>query len=229
MFDPLNASLEYGVFLASTVCHEAAHAFCAKRLGDSTAERSGQVSLNPIPHIRREPLGMVVVPLFGLLSGGAFLGWASTPYSLEWARKSPKSEAWMALAGPAANLTLLAAAAAAIRLGVAAGIFVPAERLDFAHVAAGATGPWSDVDAAIVSAAFTMNLLLGIFNLLPFGPMDGSKAVAFLPGGEAVRNAMASRGARMAGLMAAWLLFPYIFHPALLMAVNLLFPGANYH
>ena len=46
----------YVVFLFSTVCHEAAHAWAAKMGGDLTAFRSGQVSLDPIPHIRREPL-----------------------------------------------------------------------------------------------------------------------------------------------------------------------------
>jgi hypothetical protein len=53
----------YVVFLYSTVCHEAGHAWAAYRLGDDTAYAGGQVSLDPIPHIRREPFGMVLVPL----------------------------------------------------------------------------------------------------------------------------------------------------------------------
>ena len=51
------------VFLFSTTLHEAGHAFAAYRLGDPTAYEGGQVSLNPLPHIQREPFGMVLVPL----------------------------------------------------------------------------------------------------------------------------------------------------------------------
>ncbi|MGH9724184.1 MAG: site-2 protease family protein, partial [Candidatus Acidiferrales bacterium] len=51
----------YIVFLFSTTCHEAAHALVAKLGGDETAARGGQVSLNPLPHIMREPFGMVVI------------------------------------------------------------------------------------------------------------------------------------------------------------------------
>ena len=59
------AFLEYVVFLLSTTCHEAAHALVAKLGGDTTASEGGQVSLNPIPHMRREVFGMVVLPLIG--------------------------------------------------------------------------------------------------------------------------------------------------------------------
>ena len=55
--------LEYVVFLLSTTCHEASHALVAKWGGDTTALEGGQVSLNPLPHIKREPFGMVIVPL----------------------------------------------------------------------------------------------------------------------------------------------------------------------
>src|ERR1700722_7560645 len=57
--------IQYVVFLLSTTCHEAAHSLVAKLGGDLTAFAGGQVSLNPIPHIRREPFGMVIMPLLG--------------------------------------------------------------------------------------------------------------------------------------------------------------------
>ena len=53
----------YIVFLFSTTCHEASHALVAKLGGDPTAFHGGQVTLNPVPHVQREPFGMVVVPL----------------------------------------------------------------------------------------------------------------------------------------------------------------------
>ncbi len=60
--------IQYVVFLLSTTCHEAAHALVAKLGGDTTAFEGGQVSLNPLPHIRREPFGMVIMPLLGIVS-----------------------------------------------------------------------------------------------------------------------------------------------------------------
>ena len=100
--------LWYFVFLYSTVCHEAAHAWVALKLGDDTAYQGGQVSLDPIPHIRREPWGMVLVPLVTFFMNAAngatwMMGWASAPYNPQWAERHPRSAAWMALAGPAAD------------------------------------------------------------------------------------------------------------------------------
>ena len=77
-------ALQYVVFLLSTTFHEASHAFIAKLGGDPTAFHGGQVTLNPIPHIRREPFGMLVVPLLGILTGGGIIGWASAPYDPMW-------------------------------------------------------------------------------------------------------------------------------------------------
>src|SRR6185436_3856232 len=80
--------LWYFVFLYSTVCHEAAHAWAALKLGDDTAYQGGQVSLDPVPHIRREPWGMVIVPLitfyWNAMAGVTWMmGWASAPYDPE--------------------------------------------------------------------------------------------------------------------------------------------------
>ena len=60
----------YIVFVYSTVCHEAAHAWSALKLGDRTAYEGGQVSLDPTPHIMREPFGMVIIPLLMLFTTG---------------------------------------------------------------------------------------------------------------------------------------------------------------
>ena len=129
----------YFIFLYSTVCHEAAHAWAALKLGDDTAYRGGQVSLDPIPHILREPLGMVVVPIVTFFLNAArgvtwMMGWASAPYDPEWASRNPRHAAWMALAGPAANLLLVIAAAICIRIGIAAGWFAAPERFAFSDI-----------------------------------------------------------------------------------------------
>src|SRR3954469_18963270 len=73
----------FAVFLFSTTLHEAAHAWAALKGGDPTAYHGGQVSLDPLPHIRREPLGMLVLPLLTALTTGWPMGFASAPYDPE--------------------------------------------------------------------------------------------------------------------------------------------------
>src|SRR5512139_3082516 len=96
----VNGLVFYVVFLFSTTLHEAAHAWAALRGGDPTAYQGGQVSLDPMPHIRREPFGMVVLPLLTALATGWPFGYASAPYNPNWAVRHPDRAAWMALAGP---------------------------------------------------------------------------------------------------------------------------------
>src|SRR5580704_3030142 len=119
----------YLVFLFSTTCHEAAHALIAKWGGDMTAAEGGQVTLNPIPHIQRSPFGMVVMPILSFALGGWMLGWASAPFDPVWERNHPHRAARMALGGPAANFTIMLLAAAAIRIGVAGGYFMPPDSI----------------------------------------------------------------------------------------------------
>src|SRR4029077_1938006 len=78
------------VFLFSTTLHEAGHALAALKLGDPTAYEGGQVTLNPLPHIRRSPIGMLLVPLITFASTHWMMGWASAPYDPSWAHRYPK-------------------------------------------------------------------------------------------------------------------------------------------
>src|ERR1700685_2311120 len=111
----------YVVFLFSTTCHEASHALVAKWGGDSTAALNGQVTLNPIPHIRRVPWGVVVIPILAFLFTRGMIGWPSAPFDPAWERRYPKRAALMALAGPAANFVLMLIGAAGLRIGRAMG------------------------------------------------------------------------------------------------------------
>jgi Zn-dependent protease len=197
----------YVVFLFSTTCHEAAHALAAKLGGDNTAALGGQLSLNPIPHIRRSPYGMVVFPLlsFFLFQGG-MVGFASAPYDPLWERRHPRRAAWMALAGPAANFTLMLLAALAIRVARSTQLFHGDP----------VTGHPSFFAVAL-SIIFSLNLLLGTFNLLPVPPLDGSTAIMLLmPENQAQRyldwlrgNSYAMAGL-LVGLFLFWKIFPYI-------------------
>lgn len=224
------------VFLFSTTLHEAAHAFAAHRLGDSTAYHGGQVTLNPLPHIRREPVGMVLVPLVTWFAQHWMMGWASAPFDPLWARRFPRRAAVMALAGPAANLSLVLAAGLAIRLCLAAGVFRAPQAVSFTHVAeaSGTPGSIAGAEGAVValSLVFSLNLLLCIFNLLPLPPLDGSAVVPALlgpAGAERWAALQAQPFMSLIGLLIAWRLFNPVFRPVQLLALNLLYyPGPHY-
>src|SRR4051812_36791722 len=147
----------YGVFVGSTVCHETAHAWSALKLGDDTAARGGQVSLNPVPHIRREPFGMVVVPILSWLAGGWLIGWASAPYDPHWARQYPRRAALMALAGPATNLALALAAALLIRVGYEWHFFGAPFSVSAAHLTRAAQDGPAELLAPMLSIAVSLN------------------------------------------------------------------------
>jgi Zn-dependent protease len=219
----------YVAFLLSITCHEGAHAWAALLGGDATAFHAGQVTLSPWPHIQREPFGTVLVPIASYVLGGWMLGWASAPYDPLWADRHPRRAAWMALAGPGANLALTLVAAALIRLGIWQGIFFPPAKANFTHVVATQEpGTWAAV-GTLLSIVFVLNLLLFLFNLLPVPPLDGNQAITLLMSertGRRFRELTRSFG--LLGLIAAWVLFGELFGPVFTLALNLLHPGAHY-
>jgi Zn-dependent protease len=220
----------YIVFLFSTTCHEAAHALVAKLGGDTTAAEGGQVSLNPIPHIRRSPFGMVVVPIISYLLGGWMIGWASAPFNPTWQQQYPRRSGWMALAGPAANFSLMILAGIAIRIGLAAGYFQPPGLM---HGLAGLVVPANGADPTFLTSAlsilFILNLLLGTFNLLPVPPLDGHAAIMVVMPENAAQRYMAwvqhSRNFAMLGILIAWTVYDRMFQPIFLFALRTLYAG----
>jgi Zn-dependent protease len=223
----------YVVFLFSTTLHEAAHAWAAKLGGDLTAYHGGQVSLDPVPHIRREPFGMVILPLLTALTMGFPIGFASAPYDPEWAQRYPKRSAWMALAGPGANLLLVLLSGLAIKVGGLAGIFEPPNSITFGHIVGtvGNSGALTAV-AFFLGTMFSMNLLLAAFNLLPFPPMDGSAAIPLFVGeknGRVWQNLIWRTPAlNFVGYFIAWQVFGYIFRPLFNGSLSVLYPGVTY-
>ena len=221
----------YVSFLLSLTCHEGAHALAAKWGGDLTAFHQGQVSLNPIPHVRRELFGTVLVPILTYAMGGSMLGWGSAPYDPIWQRRYPRRAAWMALAGPAANFTLVLVAALAIHAGIFGGILKQPESANFTHVVTSAGSVLGDGLAKFLSILFSLNLLLGLFNLLPVPPLDGNTAIGLiLPEAIALRVIDFSRNQMFAllGLVLAWRIFDPLFQPLFIMTLNVLYWGAGY-
>lgn len=224
--------LWYLAFLVSTTFHEAAHAYTAMRLGDATAYEGGHVTLDPIPHIRREPFGMVIVPLISYYWGGWMIGWASVPYNFAWSLQYPKRSGLMALAGPVVNLLLVVAAGIVIRMGIYFHLFFPPEAINFAHITAATNPGFFTSVATFFSIVFSLNLLLFLFNLLPFPPLDGSGIVTLvLSEKSAQRYLILVRRSPLVfiGLFLAWNFFGRIFPPIHLQCINLLYPGLHYH
>jgi Zn-dependent protease len=220
----------YIVFLFSTTCHEGAHALAAKWGGDPTASHGGQVSLNPLPHIRREPLGTVIVPIVSYFWMHWMIGWASAPYDPDWQARHPRRAAWMALAGPAANFTLFLLSGLAIRLGMLLGVFHEPIRATFTHMTEASVPGAAGFAATFLSIFYVLNLLLGTFNLIPVPPLDGSNGIAVLMSDEvAVKYfSWSRRGFGMVGMLLAWFVYDKIFPYIFLFALNLLYPGSHY-
>jgi Zn-dependent protease len=206
-------------FLFSTTVHEAAHAYAALRGGDRTAYEGGQVSMSPIPHIKREPIGMLVVPLVTALWQGWALGWASAPFDPRWAERYPRRAAWMSAAGPMGNFALAVLAFVGLRIGLHVGAFVPVDHHSFSHVVWPANDNPTGLTAFLghgLSVMLMLNVILGTFNLLPLPPLDGSSAIAIvLPASWAdrLRYAMRTPAFSLVGLLIAWQVFPMIARP----------------
>lgn len=232
-----NGIIFYLVFLLSTSLHEAAHAWVALKGGDRTAYEGGQVTIDPLPHIRREPFGMVVLPLISLLIAGWPLGFASAPYNQEWATRYPRRAAWMAFAGPAANFLLVALAAILINIGLFAEVFISPDSISFADVTEPAVQGhrlWSPI-AYFLGSFFAMNLLLGVFNLLPLPPLDGSGVIMLWMPTRVVSKYQAFLWSMphlsWIGILIAWRIFDDVFDPFFTMALNVLYllTDASYH
>lgn len=218
--------LWFVAFLLSLTCHEAAHALVAKLGGDRTAEEAGQVTLHPWPHMKREPLGTIVFPLvtYFLNGGGWMIGWASAPFDPMWASRHHRRAAWMAAAGPAANFVLVLVAGLIIQLGLAGGWLQPGLYSTTELVVAG--DGTANAATSFLSVVFTLNLILGTFNLLPVPPLDGHAVLGlFMDETTARKWTELAREPMFAilGLLLAWKVFGWVFRPIFGFAVGLLF------
>lgn len=152
-------ALSIVILLFSVIVHEVMHGVVAKRFGDHTAERAGRLTLNPIPHI--DLFGTILLPALLIFTGSPILfGWAKpVPVNPLNFKNIRKGELFVSAAGILANFSLAIAAAALYHFLNALPQTFPA------------------LIGSLLRFTVTINLVLGIFNLFPIPPLDGSKVL----------------------------------------------------
>ncbi|MCU7799682.1 MAG: site-2 protease family protein [gamma proteobacterium symbiont of Lucinoma myriamae] len=150
--------------LLAVSLHEAAHAWMANKKGDSTARLSGRLTFNPLKHI--DPIGTILVPILMIVFTGFAFGWAKpVPVDVRNLKNPQKDMMWVALAGPASNFIM------AIMWAV------------FLNVSIFFVDNSSSVSLFFLLmpvAGITINVILGVLNLLPIPPLDGGRIMSGL-------------------------------------------------
>lgn len=165
----------YIIIVLSAVVHEYSHGWMAYALGDPTAKREGRLTLNPLKHL--DPFGTVLVPLFLLFFAGGFIGWAKpvpyNPHNL----KGKYGSAKVGAAGPGSNFFLALVFGLTVRfISPETAMYVPLIWITY------------------------VNIFLGLFNLIPLPPLDGSKLLMnFFPQSRSLKKL----GGSMVGVLIA--------------------------
>lgn len=139
----------------AVVIHEVAHGYAALLLGDPTAKRAHRLTLNPLAHL--DIFGSIILPLVLIFTGSpVLLGWAKpVPFNPAYFRDPKRGIMIVGAAGPLINFLAAFASAVLFRL----------------------VGPYSQLLAIFLISFCATNLILGIFNLIPIPPLDGSRIV----------------------------------------------------
>lgn len=146
------------ILIFSVVIHEVSHGYTADYLGDDTARRAGRLTLNPIKHLSM--FGSIILPtLLYISSSGSFMfGWAKpVPYNPQNLKDPKKAAGLIGGAGPASNFIIAGVFALVYRLGVGVAAM--------------------ETLLPLFSYIILINIVLGIFNLVPLPPLDGSKVL----------------------------------------------------
>ena len=151
--------------------HESAHAWMSNKFGDDLARLQGRISLNPAMHV--DPIGTLLFPAISFFTHAPLIGWARpTPVNpLKWRNKNV-ANFWVSAAGVICNFIIAIIAGITIRVLFETGVITLS--LDGTLIPA-TTGSLIAVGAVeLLVTFFTLNVALGVFNLLPIPPLDGS-------------------------------------------------------
>lgn len=217
-----NLIIWFIVLLFSLSFHEAAHAWTSEKFGDDTGRMQGRITLNPLAHI--DPVGTIVFPILGFVTGFPLLGWAKPVQTnpLRW-RDKTKANISVSAAGPISNFILASIALIIIKILIVAGVVFPIGGFFTMVVPIGAI--FSDASqpgyleplAKFLSVMLMLNVALGVFNLIPVPPLDGSHVLEELlpPGMSAAYEQIRPYGFILLYALLLIGVFSAIFNPVM--------------
>lgn len=150
--------------LLAVSLHEAAHAWMADKKGDPTSRLMGRLTFNPFKHI--DPIGTILVPTLMIVFTGFAFGWAKpVPVDARNLKNPKKDMMWVAMAGPASNFIMAILWAVFLNISV---------------MLVDSSSTLSSFFLLMPVAGITINVILGVLNLLPIPPLDGGRIMAGL-------------------------------------------------